>query len=90
MSHWFIWFIAAVVIIIMAFASVASADECGIDWEQHCTGTRWVLHVDGEPIDVGSDLTKEECVALAAQIDPGPPFTDIIQCVEEKIVRTES
>lgn len=83
MSHWFIWFIAAVVIVIISFASVA--EEC----EYRCNGTRWVLHVDGQPIDVGSDLTKDECVALGAQLDPGEPFTSIITCVEESILRTE-
>lgn len=84
--NWIAWLIVAFAIVIVAFASVASANVSGcID----CTELRWVLHVDGHPIEVGSDLTQEECVDLAAQIDPGPPFTDIIKCVEEPIARTE-
>lgn len=73
------------IICLIALASVAYAEE---ECDRTCTGSRWVLHVDGEPIEVG-DLTQDECMEIAAQIDPGPPFSDIIKCVEEQIQRLE-
>jgi hypothetical protein len=75
--------VASIVFAVLFFSFAARA--CSFD----CTGTRWVLHVDGEPIEVGEDLTKDECIEIATQIDPGAPFSDIIKCVEEEIQRTD-
>lgn len=87
MTRFWIWLILLLFLSLAMGDVIAHGEECsGIS----CQGKRWVLHVDGEPIDVGSDLTKEECDDLVAQIDPGPPFTAIIKCVEEAIARTES
>lgn len=87
MIRFWIWVFLLLFLSLAMGDVIAHGEECGA---LGCTATRWVLHVDGEPIDVGSDLTQEECVDLAAQIDPGPPFTEIIKCVEEAIARTES
>jgi hypothetical protein len=77
--------VVGIIAFIFCLSVYAHASECGVS----CTGSRWVLHVDGEPIEVGEDLTKDECIEIATQIDPGAPFSDIITCVEEEIQRTD-
>jgi hypothetical protein len=82
-----VWTITAVVAaIFLLYAFAALSEDCMRSMA--CTGTRFVPHIDGVPVDVG-DLDEIECQFFLDDMDiQTKPFTRL-ECIEEPIARQE-
>jgi hypothetical protein len=82
-----VWMVAAAVAaVLLLYASAALAENCG----PYCTGTRFVPHINGLPVEGLADLDRFDCeFYLDNVLDPQtPPFTRL-ECVEEPIARID-
>jgi hypothetical protein len=77
---------AAVAAVMLLYAFSALAEDCG----SACTGTRFVPHVNGIPVDGLEDFDQFDCqFYLNDVLDPQtPPFTRL-ECIEEPIARID-
>jgi hypothetical protein len=83
-----VWMVAAAVAaVLLLYASAALSEEC--IRRGACTDTRFVLHINGIPVDAG-DLDAFECQLFLDEMDlQTPPFTRL-ECIEEPIARQKS
>jgi hypothetical protein len=82
-----VWTVTAVVVaILLLYSFAALAESCG----PACTGTRFVPHINGIPVEGLADLDQFDCeFYLNDTLDPQtPPFTRL-ECIEEPIARQE-
>jgi hypothetical protein len=82
-----VWLVAAAVAAVLLLYSFAALSEDCMR-SMACTGTRFVPHIDGVPVDVG-DLDEIECQFFLDDMDiQTKPFTRL-ECIEEPIARQE-
>jgi hypothetical protein len=82
-----VWTVTAVVAaILLLYSFVALAESCG----PRCTGTRFVPHINGIPVEGLADLDQFDCqIFVDVFLDPQtPPFTRL-ECIEEPIARID-
>jgi hypothetical protein len=82
-----VWTITAVVAaILLLYSFAALAEACG----PACTGTRFVPHINGIPVEGLNDFDRFDCeLYLNDVLDlQTPPFTRL-ECIEEPIARQE-
>jgi hypothetical protein len=82
-----VWTVTAVVAaILLLYAFSALAESCG----PACTGTRFVPHIDGVPVEGLEDFDAFDCERYLDEIlDPQTqPFTRL-ECIEEPIARID-
>jgi hypothetical protein len=82
-----VWMVtAAVAAVMLVYAFAALAESCG----PRCTGTRFVPHINGIPVEGLADFDRFDCeLYLDEVLDPQTqPFTRL-ECIEEPIARTE-
>jgi hypothetical protein len=82
-----VWLVTATVAAVMlVFAYAALAEECG----SRCTGTRFVPHINGVPVEGLADLDQFDCeFYLNDTLDPQTPAFTRLECIEEPIARID-
>jgi hypothetical protein len=80
-----VWMVAAAIAaVLLLYSFAALAESCG----PRCTGTRFVPHIDGVPVDVG-DLDKLECQLFLDEMDRQTKAFTKLECIEEPIARID-
>jgi hypothetical protein len=75
---------ALFILFVLILCEFALGESCG----PRCTGTRFVPHIDGVPVDVG-DLDALECQLFLDEMDSQTKAFTKLECVEEPIARVD-
>jgi hypothetical protein len=81
---WVWMVVAAVTAVLLLYSFAALAENCG----PRCTGTRFVPHIDGIPVDAG-DLDELECQLFLDEMDSQTKAFTKLECIIEPIARID-
>jgi hypothetical protein len=76
--------LALLILFVLIVCDFAMAENCG----PRCTGTRFVPHINGEPVEAG-DLDQIECQMFLDELDRQTPAFSRLECIEEPIARID-